>query len=112
MKKLMVILMVVAFAATAVVAVAQDKGPAEIKMTKKGTITFNHAKHQESATCDECHKQTANHPEGTAKCSSCHRKTDSKADKKAYKKAMHKNCIDCHKAKKQGPTKCKECHVK
>ncbi len=118
MKKLIVMLMVVAFVATAAVAMAQDKGPAVIKLTNKGTVTFNHTAHQAAATCDDCHKSTANHPADTAKCSSCHRKSDSKADKKAYKKAMHKNCIDCHKAanKKNGdkkaPTGCKKCHVK
>ncbi len=106
MKKLMVVLMVAAFVATAFVAIAQDKGPAVIKMTKKGTVTFDHAKHQTAGTCVDCH-----HTGGFEKCSSCHAK---KADGKKlkYKKAMHNNCIGCHKDVKKGPTKCKQCHVK
>ena len=108
MKKLMVVLMVAAFVAVAFVAVAQDKGPAVIEMTKKGTVTFNHAQHQVSVPdCAACH-----HTGGFEKCSSCHAK---KADGKKlkYKKAMHDNCIGCHKEMKKGPAKgCKKCHVK
>ncbi len=109
MKKLMVLLMVAAFVATAFVAMAQDNGPAVIKMTKKGTVTFDHAKHQGELkiACADCH-----HTDGYAKCSSCHvKKADGK--KLGYKKAMHNNCIGCHKEMKKGPVKgCKSCHVK
>lgn len=109
MKKLIVMLIVAAFVGTAFIAVAQDKGPAVIKMdkAKTGVVTFDHAKHQTDVPdCAECH-----HTGGFETCSSCHAK---KADGKklAYKKAMHDNCKGCHKSMKKGPTKCKECHVK
>ncbi|MEA3544605.1 MAG: cytochrome c3 family protein [Thermodesulfobacteriota bacterium] len=110
MKKLLVLLIVVAFVCTAFVAVAQDKGPAVIKMdkAKTGVVTFDHAKHQVDAPdCAACH-----HTDGFEKCSSCHRKSDSKEDVKKYKKAIHDNCKGCHKKEGKGPTKCKGCHVK
>lgn len=109
MKKLLVLLIVAAFVATAFVAVAQDKGPAVIKLdkAKTGVVTFDHAKHQvDVPDCAACH-----HTGGFEKCSSCHAKA-ADGKKLAYKKAMHDNCKGCHKEMKKGPTKCKECHVK
>ena len=109
MKRLIVLLIVAAFVCTAFVAVAQDKGPAVIKMdkAKTGVVTFDHAKHQADVPdCNACH-----HTDGFEKCSSCHGAEDDGKTLK-YKMAIHKNCKDCHKEKKKGPTKCKECHVK
>lgn len=105
MKKMLVLFAIVALVATsAFVAVAQDKGPASIKMeVKMGAVTLDHAKHQGLTDCATCH-----HTGGFEKCKSCHG-VDKKAPK--AKKAYHKNCKDCHKAK-GGPTKCKGCHVK
>jgi len=108
MKRLVVMLIVAAFVCTAFVAVAQDKGPASIKMdkAKTGVVTFDHAKHQGLTECKTCH-----HTGGFEKCDSCHgAKDDGKKIK--YKNAMHNNCKGCHKEMKKGPTKCKECHVK
>lgn len=109
MKKLLVLLIVAAFVGTAFVAIAQDKGPAVIKMdkAKTGVVTFDHAKHQADVSdCSVCH-----HTDGFDKCSSCHvAKVDGK--KLKYKTAMHNSCKGCHKEMKKGPTKCKECHVK
>ena len=109
MKRLVVLLIVAAFVCTAFVAVAQDKGPASIKMdkAKTGVVTFDHAKHQADVSdCAECH-----HTDGFEKCSSCHGAKDD-GKKLKYKSAMHNNCKGCHKEMKKGPTKCKECHVK
>jgi hypothetical protein len=109
MKKLLVLLAIVAFVGTALTAVAQDKGPAQIKMdkAKTGVVTFNHATHQTAVPdCAACH-----HTGGFEKCSSCHAKADDGAKIK-YKSAIHNNCKGCHKEMKKGPTKCKECHVK
>ncbi|PLX99982.1 MAG: hypothetical protein C0622_09735 [Desulfuromonas sp.] len=104
MKKLVVMLIVAAFVGTAFVAVASDNGPAEVKYeVKMGTVTFNHTAHQGLTDCATCH-----HTEGYAACKSCHDGTKAPKAKDAY----HKNCKDCHKEKGQGPTKCKECHVK
>lgn len=105
MKKFVVLLVVLAFvAATAMFAVANN-GPTEVKIdTKMGTVTFQHAKHQERVSdCKTCHH---NGVEAGA-CRSCHDGT--KAPK--AKTVFHKLCKDCHK-KQNGPTKCKECHVK
>ncbi len=108
MKKLIVLLMVLAFVGTSFVVMAQDKGPASIKMdkAKTGVVTFDHAKHQGLTECKTCH-----HTDGFEKCDSCHaKKKDGKKPK--YKDAMHTNCKGCHKEMKKGPTKCKGCHVK
>jgi hypothetical protein len=108
MKKFIVLLMVAAFVGTAFVAVAQDKGPAVIKMdkAKNGVVTFHHADHQAKIDCKSCH-----HTGGFEKCDSCHgKKKDGKKPK--YKDAMHKDCKGCHKAEKKGPTKCSGCHKK
>jgi len=90
----------------AFVALAQDKGPAEIKMpASMGAITFNHEKHQGLVSdCATCHHTGMDVPN----CKSCH---GVKSDAPKAKKAFHKLCKDCHK-KQSGPTKCKACHVK
>ena len=109
MKRLIVLLIVAAFVCTAFVAVAQDKGPAVIKMdkAKTGVVTFDHAKHQaDTPDCNVCH-----HTDGFEKCDSCHAKKKD-GNKPKYKDAMHTNCKGCHKEMKKGPTKCKGCHVK
>ena len=108
MKKFLVVLFVVAFVCTALVAVAQEKGAAQIKLdkAKMGVVTFEHAQHQSLTDCKTCH-----HTGTYAACDSCH---GDKADGKKldYKKAIHENCQGCHKKEGKGPTKCKECHVK
>ncbi len=104
MKKLVILLTVVAFVSMAAISFAADKGPAQMKFeAKMGTVSFDHAKHQERTDCATCH-----HSGEYKACDSCH---DGTAAPKA-KDAFHKNCKDCHKEKQQGPTKCKECHVK
>ncbi len=109
MKKLLVLLIVAAFVGTAFVAIAQDNGPAVIKMdkAKTGVVTFDHAQHQELVPdCNACH-----HTEGFEKCSSCHGAKDDGETLK-YKTAIHNNCKNCHKKEGKGPTKCKACHIK
>ncbi len=104
MKKMLVLVMVVAFVATSVFVAVADNGPAEIKMSAKmGDVTFNHVKHQGGNDCAVCH-----HTGGYESCKSCH---GAKPDAPKSKKAYHKLCKNCHK-KQSGPTKCKQCHVK
>lgn len=106
MKKLVVLLVVMGFVATTAMFAVANNGPAEVKLeAKMGTVTFQHAKHQERvADCKACHHAGVE----AGKCNSCH---DAKADAPKAKDAFHKLCKDCHT--KQGrPTKCKECHVK
>ena len=106
MKKLLIMLtatILVSSIATVVIAVAT--GPAEIKYEPKmGTVTFNHSDHQQLTDCATCH-----HTGEYAQCKSCHG-VDQSAPK--AKNAYRKQCKDCHKEMKKGPTKCKECHIK
>ncbi len=106
MKKLMILLTAtILVSSIATVVVAVTNGPAEIKYTAKiGTVTFNHTAHQELAECATCH-----HTGDYNQCKSCHG-IDPHAPKP--KDAYHKQCKDCHKELKKGPTKCKECHIK
>nr|WP_320113897.1 cytochrome c3 family protein [uncultured Desulfuromonas sp.] len=89
MKKLIVAIMLVAFAATA--AFAADVVTYECK---KGNVTFDHKAHSAKSECKVCHGDAA-----PAKIA---------IDKKAAHGAA---CKDCHKAN-GGPTKCGGCHVK
>ncbi len=108
-------------------AMAADKGPADITMqatvdaaAKPKPAVFPHAKHQEKATCGECHhskdaagKQVA-YVDGQKieKCESCHNKAAGIANAKVatFKDAAHTNCKGCHTDKAAGPTKCDGCH--
>lgn len=91
MKKMLVLLAIVAFVAvTSMAAFAADTVTYE---AKNGKVTFDHKGHGEKLGCEACHEGT---PAAIA------------VDKAAAHGAV---CKDCHKAK-GGPTKCKECHVK
>ncbi len=113
----LVSVMTMAFVASTVLA---GVGPAVIKLeNKKGTITFQHHKHQGRTNCAECHhekgpdgKQVPYH-EGMKiqKCENCHNKSFPNKKLNKPMKAFHKNCKGCHKTH-HGPTKCKECHKK
>ncbi len=88
MKKMIVAVMLVAFAFTVVY--AADSYTYE---NKKGSVTFDHKTHGEKLGCDACHEGTP------AKIA---------IDKSAAHGAA---CKDCHKDK-GGPTKCNDCHKK
>ena len=109
------------------VAVAADKGQETItfKGEKKGDLVFGHVKHQESATCGDCHH--SQDPDGKQipyvegqkieKCGTCHTAEMAAPALNSSKKALHKNCKGCHKAEankgnKAAPTKCAGCHPK
>ena len=70
-----------------------------------GKVTWSHSGHAASAGCKDCHHMGES---PVQKCNSCHT-ADATLDAKA---AYHKNCIDCHKSKEQGPTGCMDCHKK
>ena len=91
MKKVMSALLMVVFAASVALAAAPDSVTMK---AKNGDVTFDHKKHSASGDCKACHG------EGTP------------AKLTLDKEAAHKLCIDCHKAKTAGPTKCGECHKK
>jgi Class III cytochrome C family len=107
---------------------ATDKGPAEMtlestidKAKKAKPATFNHAKHQETLKCAQCHhskdadgKQVA-YVDGqkVEKCESCHNKAAGMEKKiSTFKDAAHSNCKVCHKAKDKALAKCTVCHPK
>ncbi|PLX99118.1 MAG: cytochrome C [Desulfuromonas sp.] len=88
MKKLIIAVMIIAFAVTA--AWAADTVTYE---NKKGNVAFNHKVHGEKLGCKACH-------EGTP------------AKIAIDKKAAHGDaCKSCHKDQ-GGPTKCNDCHKK
>ncbi|PLX75162.1 MAG: cytochrome C [Desulfuromonas sp.] len=88
MKKLIIAVMLVAFAVT--VAYAADVVTFE---TSKGNVTFDHKTHGEKLGCEACHQGTP-------------------AKIAIDKSAAHGGaCKDCHKTN-NGPTKCNGCHVK
>jgi len=61
-----------------------------------GKVSFNHKVHADKLKdCKLCHKN-----EAPGKIAGFN------------KDKAHKLCIDCHKEKKAGPTKCTECHKK
>jgi predicted CXXCH cytochrome family protein len=90
MKKVVSAMIMVVFAASAAFAAAPDSVTMK---AKNGDVTFNHKAHA-AGDCKTCHGEGA--------------PTKVELDKAA----AHKLCIDCHKAKGAGPTKCGECHKK
>ena len=123
MKKIVALVVVVAFLAVGMVAFAVPAAPTgDLKVAKaegaekKAPVNYNHEKHMASAPdCKSCH-HTWDGEGALKKCSECHKaKKDGKA--LGIKTALHKACKDCHKdlkkaGKKTGPTSCKGCHVK
>ncbi|HSN16497.1 MAG TPA: cytochrome c3 family protein [Anaeromyxobacteraceae bacterium] len=77
-------------------AAAASAAPPPKSMTfpaKSGVVSFEHELHAKRAgSCKACH------PAAPAKL--------------AGKDAAHKLCLECHKEKKAGPTKCGDCHKK
>jgi cytochrome c553 len=62
---------------------------------KNGNVAFDHKKHQEALKdCKACHEKGPGKIEGFGK------------------DLAHKTCKGCHEEKKQGPTKCGDCHKK
>jgi len=90
-KKILTTMLAVAFVAVASSALAAP--PAEVVLpAKQGDVHFNHKAHQAKG------------------CKNCHGEKVSKIE--LDKDKAHKLCIDCHKEKAAGPTKCPDCHKK
>ncbi len=66
-----------------------------VLQAKNGNVTFPHKKHQDMMKCTACHESEAG-----GKIAAL------------GKDWAHKTCKGCHEEKKQGPTKCGECHKK
>ena len=88
MKKLIIAVMLVAFAFT--VAYAADVVTYD---SKKGAVTFDHKMHADKLGCEACHEGTPAKIE---------------IDQNA---AQKDGCKNCHK-EQGGPTKCNDCHIK
>ncbi|MCE5273312.1 cytochrome c family protein [bacterium] len=72
---------------------------------KGGTqIVFDHETHVQGygLECIECH-----HVES---CDHCHSKEINMVEVEELKVALHKNCLNCHRAMEVGPRECDECH--
>ncbi len=94
MKKLVVLVMLLAFAGASL-AIAAGKDVVVLE-NKKGNITFQHKKHQEYLGGD---------------CSKCHEGTPAKIE--VDRNFGHKTCRACHKEMKgNAPTRCNGCHKK
>ena len=89
MKKLVIIMMLLAFVGVNV-AIAADSYTYD---NKKGTVTFNHKAHQDAL----------------GDCAKCHEGEPAKIA--VDKDFAHTTCKDCHK-EMNGPTKCNDCHKK
>ncbi len=103
------VIIVILFACTTAIATATETPmpatPTVIEYpTKLGLVTFDHNKHQHGADCLSCH-----HTGDYKQCKSCHG-----IDKKipSVKTAYHKQCKNCHSINEQGPTSCKQCHIR
>lgn len=90
MKKLIIMMMLIAFAGLGV-AVAADS---VVYQASKGDVTFDHQAHAEIL----------------GDCAKCHEGEPAKIE--IDKASAHKaSCKDCHK-EMGGPTKCNDCHKK
>ena len=89
MKKLVIIMMLLAFVGVNV-AIAADSYTYD---NKKGTVTFDHKAHQDAL----------------GDCAKCHEGEPAKIA--VDKDFAHKTCKGCHKDM-NGPTKCNDCHKK
>jgi len=84
MKKVIVVISLVAFAGSAFAA--------DVMELKRG-VKFNHKAHQEMLKdCKKCHEKAPGKIEGFGK------------------EFAHKTCKGCHAEGKKGPTSCKDCH--
>ncbi|MCB2228658.1 MAG: cytochrome c family protein [Desulfarculaceae bacterium] len=128
------VFVVLAFAITALVgtAIAQDTKSGKVpdtfdikdpgfKKFKKAPVKFTHQEHSVKfkLACTQCHhvykdgKNVFKDGDKVEKCSKCHTSPKKNQGKMlSLYNAYHKNCRDCHKEAKKGPTKCNQCHPK
>lgn len=82
-----------------------------------GPVRFMHKKHAAIlGDCTGCHHYRPADPtaQEIARCSACHRKSfePEMLERIGLKAAYHRQCMDCHKERNQGPVGCTECHAK
>lgn len=125
MKHRVTVLAILAVALLASFAMAAAHHPDKVMIdaaaAKQPGVEFPHAKHVEVVeSCDTCHHNqeglTAEQDVEVEKCSACHLDPEGDVpgmrEMSLKKNPFHMACIDCHKERDKGPTKCNECHVK
>ncbi|MBN2808344.1 MAG: cytochrome c3 family protein [Deltaproteobacteria bacterium] len=121
MKKIVLLVAMMAFIGLAAVAFGNPAAPAgDLKVlmdgAKKPAVTYSHAKHTVAVPdCKACH-HTWSGEGAPKKCGECHT-AKAEGKKLDMKGALHKNCKGCHSdmkkaGKKTGPTGCNDCHKK
>lgn len=99
----------------------------EMVIEGKKPARFDHAKHTAlGVECGVCHHDKDHNPltaenvgasgnEEQLRCMSCHNKNFANAELQKAKDVFHARCKTCHKEGyngKNGPAKCKDCHLK
>lgn len=102
MKKLFVLLAVLAVVGMAVYAIAAPNQV--VYEARNGNVTFDHEMHSGTGDCVSCH----HNDDGNYSCRSCHDGTTASSGKDA-RGEFHAFCIDCHKESGMRGT-CNECH--
>ena len=111
-RTLSVILLSLAILVVCGMAVAANRGPANINVDggSRGKIPFPHAQHQDRLKdCNICHSTFPQEPGAIDKLKA--------AGTLKAKQVMNTQCIKCHKEEKKagkphGPLTCSECHVR
>jgi len=88
---------------------------------RRPPAVFRHDEHNEFARIEECNvchhvygddgRLAEDESSEDRRCSDCH-ELETSGGQPALMKAFHTNCKGCHKAKKDGPLMCGQCHVR
>ena len=88
---------------------------------RRPRAVFRHDEHNELAQIEECNvchhvyddnnRLVEDESSEEQRCADCHQLVAA-GRKPPLMKAFHLNCKGCHKAQKNGPTMCGQCHVK
>lgn len=91
------------------------------KTPRRPPAVFRHDEHNELAKIEECNvchhvydengRLVEDESSDDQRCSECH-ELEASGRQPALMKAFHTNCKGCHKAKKDGPMMCGQCHVR
>ncbi|SKA83612.1 Class III cytochrome C family protein [Paucidesulfovibrio gracilis DSM 16080] len=104
------------------IAVAADAPAEDVEIKfpgdkmKYAPLMFSHSVHGD-LKCEDCHHKMGESDD--MKCTNCHSdiSRENKRNPDSFDSAWHArkskhSCVGCHKAMKQGPTKCNDCHTK
>lgn len=101
---------------------APDSVVIKAAQAKQPAVTMPHKAHiDQGVSCETCHHTnkglTKDSKDEVPTCTSCHLNpkdaaTPNMAEMSMKKNPFHMGCVDCHKEKAKGPTKCADCHKK